>query len=178
MSDPVPDSGNTRLAQPADHVPDVSKMVAALRFYRDQWTFHAVGDEGDGVTDMGRLDGYEASPTNALLKDGGDLARAAISQGVIRADASGYVEVAQPAGAGEGNTHADTSSLGRSGVALGTATPHLTHADACRLSRAFNQTADLRTDEDRRINDWLKELIAHAAPIPLEDTRLPTGSGA
>lgn len=51
----------------------------ALRFYRDQWTFHAVGDEGDGVTDMGRLDGYEAAPTSALLKDGGDLARATLT---------------------------------------------------------------------------------------------------
>lgn len=62
------------------------RMEEALRFYRDQWTFHAVGDEGDGVTDLGRLDGYEASPTSALLKDGGDLARAAVSQGVIRGE--------------------------------------------------------------------------------------------
>lgn len=52
----------------------------ALKFYRDGWTFLAVGDEGDGVTDMGRLDGYEACPTNAMLKDGGSLARAFLSK--------------------------------------------------------------------------------------------------
>lgn len=47
----------------------------ALRFYRDHWSFTAVGDEGDGVTDFGRLDGYEAHPLNSLKIDGGDKAR-------------------------------------------------------------------------------------------------------
>lgn len=61
----------------------IEALETALRFYRDQWKFHAIGDEGDGVTDMGRLDGYEAVPTNALLKDGGDIAREALSRGRI-----------------------------------------------------------------------------------------------
>lgn len=34
-----------------------------------------------------------------------------------------------------------------------------TYEDACRLSRAFNQSANLRDDQDRRINEWIKTLI-------------------
>lgn len=29
-----------------------------------------------------------------------------------------------------------------------------------RASRMFNSVADLRTEEDRRINDWFKHMIA------------------
>lgn len=39
----------------------------------------------------------------------------------------------------------------------------LSHDDWCRLSRAFNQAADLRWEQDVRINDWLKRHIAKAA---------------
>jgi hypothetical protein len=38
----------------------------------------------------------------------------------------------------------------------------MTHADWCRLSQAFNESASLWTDQDRRINEWLKEGIAKA----------------
>ena len=34
-----------------------------------------------------------------------------------------------------------------------------TYEDACRLSRAFNQSANLRDDQDRRINEWITTLI-------------------
>lgn len=34
--------------------------------------------------------------------------------------------------------------------------------DACRLSRMFNQASDLRTEQDIRINEWLKTLIMRA----------------
>lgn len=40
----------------------------------------------------------------------------------------------------------------------------LTHDDACRLSRAFNQAGDLRDPQDARINEWLKALISNPAP--------------
>lgn len=36
----------------------------------------------------------------------------------------------------------------------------LSHADFCRLSVLFNQLAELRTETDRRINDWLKQNLA------------------
>jgi hypothetical protein len=38
----------------------------------------------------------------------------------------------------------------------------LTHTELCRLSRVFLGGANLWTDEDRRINDFLKGLIAEA----------------
>lgn len=56
----------------------LAKCKVALKFYRDQWSFMAVGDEGDGVDDLGRLDGYEAHPLNSLKVDGGDKARVAL----------------------------------------------------------------------------------------------------
>jgi hypothetical protein len=40
----------------------------------------------------------------------------------------------------------------------------LSHDEACRLSRIFNQTSDLRTSDDRRINEWLKILIERSKP--------------
>lgn len=38
--------------------------------------------------------------------------------------------------------------------------PPITAKDAQRLSRVFNQGADLRLSSDDRINAWLKDLIA------------------
>jgi hypothetical protein len=38
----------------------------------------------------------------------------------------------------------------------------LSHDDLCRLSRAFNEVAHLGDSQDYRINEWLKERIAHA----------------
>jgi hypothetical protein len=40
----------------------------------------------------------------------------------------------------------------------------LRHDEACRLSRIFNQASDLRTSDDRRINEWLKVLIERSKP--------------
>lgn len=40
----------------------------------------------------------------------------------------------------------------------------LTHAQLCRLSRLFNEDANLRDPDDREINEWLKAMIADAAP--------------
>lgn len=40
--------------------------------------------------------------------------------------------------------------------------PYLSHDDLCRLSRKFNQLADLATTQDNRINQWLREAIAKA----------------
>ena len=57
-----------------------ARLREALAFYRDNWTFYAVGDEGDGVTDLGRLDGYEAEPNAALKADAGERARTAIAR--------------------------------------------------------------------------------------------------
>jgi hypothetical protein len=39
----------------------------------------------------------------------------------------------------------------------------LGHENACRLSILFNRSTDLRTTQDRDINEWLKGLIAAAA---------------
>lgn len=36
----------------------------------------------------------------------------------------------------------------------------LSHNDACRLSRVFNEGNDLRSTQDATINEWLKKLIA------------------
>ncbi len=49
----------------------------------------------------------------------------------------------------------------------------LTHADACRLSRAFNEVANLGNSQDRAINEWLKSVIAaaKATEAPPVDTR-------
>jgi len=38
----------------------------------------------------------------------------------------------------------------------------LPHADLCRLSIMFGRSSDLRTDQDQRINEWLKAQIADA----------------
>lgn len=35
----------------------------------------------------------------------------------------------------------------------------MTHAQWCRLSQVFNGAADLRIEDDRVINEWLKEQI-------------------
>lgn len=46
---------------------------------------------------------------------------------------------------------------------------NLSHEDMCRLSRLFNERADLSGQQDYRINEWLKEQIAKAyspAPVP------------
>lgn len=50
---------------------------------------------------------------------------------------------------------------GRLHKRLGTPPWALSHADLCRLSRQF--LTDYRTEQDQRINDWLKRLIADAA---------------
>ena len=41
----------------------------------------------------------------------------------------------------------------------------LPHDDLCRLSRMFNEGADLSVARDRRINEWLKKLITEAAAL-------------
>jgi hypothetical protein len=41
----------------------------------------------------------------------------------------------------------------------------LLHEDWCRLSRLFNETADLRHAQDGRINEWLKRKIAKSASV-------------
>lgn len=40
----------------------------------------------------------------------------------------------------------------------------LAHDDACRLSRVFDEASGLRTSQDIRINEWLKELIRESKP--------------
>lgn len=70
----------------------------------------------------------------------------------------------------ETTDHDEAQRVGGRDLALGAATPAITHADACRLSRAFNEASDLRSDEDRRINEWLKELIV--SPKVEESLRL------
>jgi hypothetical protein len=42
----------------------------------------------------------------------------------------------------------------------------LNHADLCRLSRLFNERANLELSQDMRINEWLKEAIAELALPP------------
>jgi len=44
---------------------------------------------------------------------------------------------------------------------------NLSHEDMCRLSRLFNERADLRTPQDARINEWLKEQISKSYATPL-----------
>lgn len=45
---------------------------------------------------------------------------------------------------------------------------NLSHEDMCRLSRLFNERADLSGQQDYRINEWLKEQIAKAySPAPV-----------
>lgn len=41
----------------------------------------------------------------------------------------------------------------------------LCHADLCRLSIAFNAVSDLRTEQDLRINEWLKAQIGEAQAL-------------
>jgi hypothetical protein len=52
-------------------------------------------------------------------------------------------------------------TCGRQHKSLGFGSPPwaINHDDACRLSRGFNETADLRRAQDLRINEWLKRLI-------------------
>lgn len=38
----------------------------------------------------------------------------------------------------------------------------LTHDDLARLSRGFNASSDLRTEQDVRVNEWLKRRLAEA----------------
>jgi hypothetical protein len=38
----------------------------------------------------------------------------------------------------------------------------LSHDDLCRLSRSFNEKADLADSQDYRINEWLKTMIANS----------------
>lgn len=49
-------------------------------------------------------------------------------------------------------------------VASDALVPSLSHDDACRLSRAFNEVAHLGTNQDYRINEWLKALITARVP--------------
>jgi hypothetical protein len=35
----------------------------------------------------------------------------------------------------------------------------LSYADACRLSRLFNETANLSFSQDQNINEWLKHVL-------------------
>lgn len=44
--------------------------------------------------------------------------------------------------------------------------PPISHADACLLSRIFNEHAKLRLGDAARLNDWLKSLIAYAGRCP------------
>lgn len=78
----------------------------------------------------------------------------------------------------ETTDHDEAQRVGGRDLALGAATPAIAHADACRLSRAFNQASDLRSDEDRRINEWLKELIAIAARPDSDQAALERLAGA
>ena len=40
---------------------------------------------------------------------------------------------------------------------------NISHADTCCLSLYFNRAASLGIDQHRRVNEWLKQLIARAA---------------
>lgn len=42
---------------------------------------------------------------------------------------------------------------------LGVPPWYLNHGDLCRLSRAFNDSANLALTQDYRINEWLKKLL-------------------
>lgn len=50
--------------------------------------------------------------------------------------------------------------------------PALMLAEYQRLSRAFNRTADLRDDQDRRINEWLQHMLAAKATFQAAVTRV------
>jgi hypothetical protein len=41
----------------------------------------------------------------------------------------------------------------------------LSHLDACRLSRVFGLSSDLRTAQDYRINEWLKLVIEESQRV-------------
>lgn len=53
----------------------------------------------------------------------------------------------------------------------------LDHDDMCRLSRAFNQQANLGAVQDARINEWLKEQIGEIAPKPWTNGNHPQDCG-
>lgn len=48
----------------------------------------------------------------------------------------------------------------------------ISHSDFCRLSRAFNEAANLRDANDRRINEWLKAMISSAQLRSVEASAL------
>ena len=52
---------------------------------------------------------------------------------------------------------------GRSHRTLGHPPWALSHTEVCRLSRLFNEKANLSAHDDLRINEWLKRLITDAA---------------
>lgn len=58
-------------------------------------------------------------------------------------------------------------SCGRMHRHLGHPPWAISHEDACRLSRLFNERANLSLVQDQKINDWLKRVISgslqHAA---------------
>lgn len=54
-------------------------------------------------------------------------------------------------------------TCGRTHRVLGAPPWALSHENACRLSRAFNEVANLRVTQDYRINEWLKKLIEQTA---------------
>ncbi len=47
-------------------------------------------------------------------------------------------------------------------VEAGARATGISHKDLCLLSRLFNQSSSLRTQEELRVNDWLKEAIERA----------------
>lgn len=54
---------------------------------------------------------------------------------------------------------------GRNHRRLGAPPWGLSHEDACRLSRLFNERANLSLVQDQKINDWLKRLIAETLNV-------------
>lgn len=44
--------------------------------------------------------------------------------------------------------------------------PDLSHLDLCRLSLLFINACDLRTEQDQRINEWLKAGLSRLSPPP------------
>lgn len=63
----------------------------------------------------------------------------------------------------------ECATCGRMHRSLGKPPWALTHDELCRLSRVFNQGANLNGNRDFRINEWLKRLIA-AAALPEEQS--------
>lgn len=53
----------------------------------------------------------------------------------------------------------------------------LSRDDMQRLSRVFNETADLRTTQDARINEWLKEQLGETHKRPWTDGNHPADCG-